>query len=242
MKKITLALIGNVNDENAQFSIDTTLKAIEKDCETVFRHKEENFTIDDYSDFCLKKLYHHIKTEFVMIVQYDGMGVKSQFWSDNYFNYDYIGASWPERFTWIEPHERVGNGGFSLRSMKLLEALQDDVIQRNKSDMRFDAEDATLCLGHGQHLKNKHGIKFADVNLANMFSTEWCNPTGNSLGFHGLWNAPLFFSEKVVVNLVKDVNRSYWYSDRFEFFKEVCNQKRYFEAKMVVINKIKEAT
>lgn len=241
MKKITLALIGNVNEENAQFAIDTSLKAIEKDFETVFIHKKENFTIDDYSDFCLKELYHYIKTEFVMIIQYDGMAVKSQFWSDNYFNYDYIGASWPERFTWIQPHERVGNGGFSLRSAKLLHALQDEIVQRKKNDMRFDAEDACICLGYGQYLKDKQNIKFADTNLANMFSTEWCNPTGNSLGFHGLWNTPLFFNEKTVIDLVKDVRSSYWYSDRLQFFFDLCNRKRYFDAKMVVVNKLKES-
>ena len=126
-----------------------------------------------------------------------------------------------------------------------IEHKEGDVWEENgkkwtiKNGMRFDAEDACICLGYGQYLKDTHKIKFADANLANMFSTEWCNPTGNSLGFHGLWNTPLFFDEKTVIDLVKDVRSSYWYSDRLEFFRDLCNRKRYFDAKMVVVNKLR---
>jgi hypothetical protein len=63
------------------------------------------------------------------VVQYDGMAANKMHWSDDYYNYDYIGAPWPDRFTWIRPEEKVGNGGFSLRSMKLIEALRDPFIK-----------------------------------------------------------------------------------------------------------------
>lgn len=240
MKKITLAIIGNIHPEKVKFAIDTSTKAIENHIEDVYVKADQTFSIDTYSDFCLKELINHIKTDFVMIVQYDGMAVKSNFWKDDFFNYDYIGASWPSRFTWISDSENVGNGGFSLRSMKLLTALKDDTIQRKRNDIRFDYEDAAICLGYRKYLMENHDIKFAPKNVADTFSHEWCNPTGNSLGFHGIWNTPLFFDEDVVIDLVKDIPATYWYADRFEMFKEMCNNKRYFQAKMLVVNKLME--
>lgn len=240
MKKITLAIIGNVHPEKVKFSIDMSTRAIEKDCETVFVHSEENMNIDRYSDFCLKELHQYIKTEFVMIVQYDGMAVRKDYWTDKFFDYDYIGASWPLRFTWIRPGEEVGNGGFSMRSVKLLHALKDPTIQRNKQDPRFDNEDSVICQGFGSYLQYEHEIRFAPKLLADRFSHEWCNPTGHSLGFHGIWNTPLFFDESTVIDLVKDIPATYWYSDRFQMFKELCNTKRYFQAKMLVANNLME--
>jgi len=238
MKKITLAIIGNIHPKQIKFSIDTSTKVIEKDFEDVFIYSEENMDIDRYNDFCIKELYNHIKTEFVMIIQYDGMAVRKEYWTDKYFDYDYIGASWPARFNWIKPGEEVGNGGFSLRSARLLHALQDPTIQRDKQDQRKDNEDSVICQGFNSYLQYEHDIKFAPKILADRFSHEWCNPTGQSLGFHGMWNTPLFFDESTVLELIEDVPATYWYSDRYQMFRDICNNKRYFEAKMHVAKKI----
>jgi hypothetical protein len=42
-------------------------------------------------------------------------------WDPEFLDWDYIGAKW----FWAEAGKRVGNGGFSLRSYKLLEQPMD---------------------------------------------------------------------------------------------------------------------
>jgi len=237
MKKITVAIIGNIFPEKMNFSLNSTISAIEKDFETVsICFPQENITIENYNELCIKHLYHNVKTEFVLIVQYDGMGVRKDLWTDDYFNYDYIGAPWPERFYWITEEQRAGgNGGFSLRSMKLLETLQSDEFQRPEGY----PEDLYICGLERKNLIQNFGIKFSPYELANQFSVEWCNQTGNTLGFHGLWNSPLFFNQKTVIDLIHDLPKSYWYTDRVDSFISLCNQKRYFDAKMTMLNTLR---
>ena len=52
-----------------------------------------------------------------------------------FFDYDYIGAPWPNNFV-----NRVGNGGFSLRSKKFLE-LTAKIPYNKIGHKEFDAED-----------------------------------------------------------------------------------------------------
>src|SRR5258708_19255912 len=73
-----------------------------------------------YSEFVLKKLVDHIDTEHVLLIQWDGYVVNPDAWLEPFLACDYIGAKW----SWHDAAERVGNGGFSLRSRKLLAPLR----------------------------------------------------------------------------------------------------------------------
>jgi len=240
MKKITIVCIGSSHHNLMKFSLDNTIKNIpEKYCEEVlvFSDKQienysyipvKSFDVDDYSFFIIKNLWAFIKTEFVLITQYDGMATNKSKWTDEYFNYDYIGAPWPNRFSWINEEERVGNGGFSLRSAKLLEATKDSHIIFN-NNLRYKNEDALVCQGHSSFLKETYNIKYAPYSLANTFSTEWCNPTGQTFGFHGVWNFPLFFEESVIINHLLDIPKEHWYNDKRDMFKQICMKKKYLD-------------
>ena len=76
----------------------------------------------------------------------------------------------------------VGNGGFSLRSRRLLDALQDPRIEL------VEAEDVTICRTFRPLLEREHGIVFADEALADRFAFEAAYPIGRPFGFHGLFN------------------------------------------------------
>lgn len=237
MKKITVVIVGNIHLEAMRFAIDNTLENT-PGVEAVLQvgsiplgygkvvHLRENFNIQDYNYFIIKNLWAHIQTEFALIIQYDGMAANKLHWTDDYFNYDYIGAPWPERFTWIKSEERVGNGGFSLRSMKLIESLRDSFI-KFENNPRFENEDAVISQGHSAFLKRKYDIKYAPIELANKFSHEWCNPTGETFGFHGMWNFPLFFNEKVCMKYLLDIPKEHWYNDKLEMLKTICEHKKY---------------
>ena len=133
---------------------------------------------DAYSEFVLRSLLTHIDTPHVLLVQWDGYVLNPSAWQADYLDCDYIGAPW----FWHDDAMRVGNGGFSLRSRKLLQALQDPRIEL------VDAEDVTICRAFRPLLERDYGIRFASETLAKAFSFEAAYPIGSPFGFHGLFN------------------------------------------------------
>ena len=133
---------------------------------------------DAYSHFVLKALLPHIATPHALVVQWDGYVVNPAAWDPAFLACDYIGAKW----YWYDDGMRVGNGGFSLRSRKLLEALQDPRI------VLADVEDMTIGRAFRPLLESEHGIRFATEALADRFSFEVAYPIGRPFGFHGLFN------------------------------------------------------
>ncbi len=131
-----------------------------------------------YSEFVLKSLLPHVATAHVLLIQWDGYVINPAAWDPAFLACDYIGAKW----FWHEDGMRVGNGGFSLRSRRLLEALQDPRI------VLADAEDTTIGRTFRPLLEREHGIRFADEALADRFSFEAAYPIGRPFGFHGLFN------------------------------------------------------
>jgi hypothetical protein len=158
-------------------------------------------SLEEYSYFCVKKLNDYIDTDFCLIVQPDGFVTNPFMWSDKFLNYDYIGAPWDKALSYrglwmcgmlndsINPNETpiiTGNGGFSLRSKKLLE----ETSKINYKELHLP-EDAYVCIKNRKHL-NEKGIKFAPLMIAKRFSLE-CPIDMNEknitldahFGFHG---------------------------------------------------------
>ncbi len=129
-------------------------------------------SIADYSRFMVKSLGDYIESEFVLVVQYDGYVLNGRRWSAEFLNYDYVGAPWSSG--------GVGNGGFSLRTRRLLRALRDPRISN------LVPEDVAICKTYRGVLEQEHGIRFAPVDVAGRFSFESLPPSGPTLGFHGL--------------------------------------------------------
>lgn len=134
-----------------------------------------------YSAFIIKELYKYIPTGFVLMIQYDGFIVKPDVWSDEFQQYDYIGATW----FWYNDGFNVGNGGFSLRSKRLLNALSNNDIVLDSLEY---GEDTFICRTYRSYLELKYDIKFAPEHIADRFSYERSEPASNTFGFHGLYN------------------------------------------------------
>jgi len=133
-----------------------------------------------YSQFVLKELGPFITTDYALVVQWDGFVIDGSAWADEFWNYDYIGAKWPH-----EPGDfRVGNGGFSLRSKRLLDALGDPAFTLTVDEN----EDTAICIRHRDLLETKYGIRFADERVADRFAFDVGRPNGPTLGFHGVFN------------------------------------------------------
>ena len=135
-----------------------------------------------YSRFVMKELAGHIDTDFALLVQWDGFVVNADAWSDEFLDYDYIGAKW----IFYDDGHTVGNGGFSLRSKRLLEALGDPHVVPD------EAEDVAICRTYRSYLEQAHGIRFAPEPIADRFSFEASYWTSPPFGFHGLFNFWMF--------------------------------------------------
>lgn len=134
---------------------------------------------EEYNKFMLKNLYFHTETDFLLSVQFDGFVVNPAAWTDEFLEYDYIGAPWP--CSWKE--YAVGTGGFSLRSKKLMKALQDDRIALPQFSI---AEDLCFCRTYRSYLQVHYGIRFAPVEVAERFCYESGDFVPDTFGFHGL--------------------------------------------------------
>ena len=131
-----------------------------------------------YSEFMLRGLLEHVASAHLLIVQWDGYVLDAAQWDPAFLDCDYIGA--PLR---NEPPERaVGNGGFSLRSRRLLAALQDPAM------LVRHPEDICICHDNRSRLERDHAIRFAPPALAARFAHERIAPAGPTFGFHGLFN------------------------------------------------------
>jgi hypothetical protein len=129
-----------------------------------------------------------------LFMQTDGFITNPEEWTDEFLEYDYIGAPFPilmmeaKRNT-FPLSARVGNGGFSLRSATLMrEWISPSLL-----------EDMSICRLDYERLTSK-GYKFAPVSLALKFSTEMLihdhDMPEKSFGFHGKWDKrmPLIYN------------------------------------------------
>lgn len=160
-------------------------------------------TFVDYAWMMMKWIGPLIDTGHALYIQYDGMPWDPDQWDDDFLNYDYIGAVWP----WEPEGQNVGNGGFSLRSKRFLDACRDSAIYMDEK--RAQAEDASLCIDHRPYLENIHNIKFAPTEVAHRFSYE-VERKGQSWGWHGQWNLFANLDMKDLEHYMEHLNFRGW--------------------------------
>ena len=132
-----------------------------------------------YSRFILERLPDFIGTSHCLIVQWDGHVTDGRRWSDTFLEYDYIGASWPQ----FDDGHAVGNGGFSLRSRRLMEACRhSDFVGHHPEDVAIGRSNRVLL--------EKLGLLFAPVDLADRFSAERASDPAATFGYHGVFLMP----------------------------------------------------
>jgi hypothetical protein len=166
----------------------------------------------DYCDIMLKGMWPFVETSHMIFVQWDAMIHDPGYWTDDYLNYDYIGAVWP----WQPVGQNVGNGGFSLRSAKLLEALRNPTIQLQPNGPHGVQEDNYIAIQHRTQLEQHYGIKFAPDTVARHFSYELGEYHG-SMAFHGFWNiihfmpanTVTFYFEKRPPNMFNEMHKAH---------------------------------
>ena len=145
----------------------------------------------------LRELGAHIKTGHALCVQWDGFVLNGSAWRPEFANYDYVGAVWPH----FHDSHNVGNGGFSLRSKRLLDACQALPFDASQSE---DVIIGRICRGQLE----ERGIRFAPEELAHSFAYERAVPSGSEFGFHGAFNLARLLDNRASVDLFRGLERS----------------------------------
>lgn len=186
----------NIKFENIKY-INSGEKQI-KFGETV---KIDKLNWNDYNKFCLVELINHVDTDHILLIQNDGFVVNPDRWTDNFLKYDYLGAPWPmqnlqvnlprwpivlTQFNKNKTVYQIGNGGFTLRTKKLLQETK----KLYEPNLYGIPEDILISIYFREKMEIEN-LKFcSDIDFASLFSCEATNINGkkyssnNSFGFH----------------------------------------------------------
>jgi len=187
--KKTLEVMGSKADKVYWFSDKRIDEELAAPVVWVPIPKIENTTIKSFmrstNDLCFRLIPQFVDADHSLYIQYDGFAVNANAWTDDFLDYDYIGAPWKDA--------KVGNGGFSLRSRKLHDVLAKMYVPEYL--MNNYAEDSLICRMFRKGLECEAGIKFAPTWLAYQFSVEntpdgdYKKWIGKSFGFHERWHS-----------------------------------------------------
>ncbi|MBC8395175.1 MAG: hypothetical protein H8E05_00600 [Bacteroidetes bacterium] len=157
-----LLKIGYETSKDINFHDKIFYTAEKPECETYdFKVVEiEPIPYNEYSPWVIKNSKDLFESDYMLNFQADGMIRNLSAWSDEFYNYDYIGAPWDTSIN-------GGNGGFSLRSKRLCEAASEidlsgfNFNQGNISQRAIhNNEDVIICRTYENFLKYR-GVKFA---------------------------------------------------------------------------------
>ncbi len=196
----------------ARYVVERTLREIDVDeclllSDTPFVAGARHVAIDplqniaQYNALTLDQLPALAGVDTLLLIQWDGFVLDGRRWRADFAEHDYIGAPWPHMAG------AVGNGGFSLRSRRLLNAVQRMRQAEEAADVDT-AEDLQICFKYRDALQAA-GLRFADTATAFAFACErqpatptWAAAPAAGLasfGFHGVFNFPLVMSEDEVL-------------------------------------------
>lgn len=212
LPNVTLFCISSNQVDGAISALKHSMKGIKFGAVKLITHEDPNNlpediefskcyeikSIHEYNYYCLYNLTNHIDTDYCLLVQPDGFVINPEKWNNDWFNYDYIGAPWAlANDAYLDPwgkSHRVGNGGFSFRSKKLLDVPKNAYIHFDVNwgdfykhmGVGFTSEDGNICV-HNRHIYEALGCKFAPVEVAARFSHERPLPETQGItpfGFH----------------------------------------------------------
>jgi hypothetical protein len=137
----------------------------------------------EYNEYFWYEVPNHLTTSHAIFIQWDSWIVNTLQWTDDYLQYDYVGAPW-----WYEDGFNVGNG-CGLRSLRLMRHL---AARKQAYPLIMKEEDHLLSRVYRMPLE-KQGFRWAPCPLASRFAFECTRPAVDSqhFMFHDSLNFPL---------------------------------------------------
>ena len=132
---VTLIIVDCLNAERAKVVIDKCLEGCtfgavklltSKEIDSPYKVKIDPInSLTEYSEFMLKHIWEYCDTTHMQIVQHDGWILNPGTWEADWTRYDYIGPLYIGEKS--INNKSVGSGGFSLRSMKLMKYVAENL-------------------------------------------------------------------------------------------------------------------
>lgn len=179
-----IALTGIYYDvEGIQNAIDKSTEGVKFGAVKVIGDQAID-NVDTWNKMIIYDLWKYVDTEFAFLFHGDGYVINPDLWRDEFLDYDYVGAPWPEpRWDGEFADEfgdvyRVGNS-VGLRSRRLMEAP-------TRYDFKWRPyygnthEDGFLCV-HNRKRLEALDMKFAPLEVAKHFSKEHEVPENKNL-------------------------------------------------------------
>jgi hypothetical protein len=192
---VTLVLIETRNHDLAQLALEECERRAEFGDVLIFTDRPAQFlranrrvvTVPDWpskigwSRCFWQEVAPHMRTSHALHIQWDSWIVAPEMWRDEYLDYDFIGAPW-----WYKDGMNVGNGGFCMRSTKLMRFLRK---HRAQFPCITDLDDDLLCRRYRPTLQ-QCGFEWAPESLAINFAFETTrpDPSARHFGFHAAYN------------------------------------------------------
>jgi hypothetical protein len=208
---LTIVVIDSLNYNASVIALDQTKKILPQAKVLIISDKEfypcdkfqyvDKFDGTEHSRICLQEVHKHVDTSHALFIQYDGFPTQPQYWTDEFLKYDYIGSPWLRHDVW-----RVGNGGFSLRSKKLLELTQ-------YTPQVFDGdighlEDQVISISSRVWLEAR-GIRYPSLELASQFGTVEPYMLKPSFGFHGHGLIPEYLGKEKTLEWLDAIDNDF---------------------------------
>ena len=196
---VTLVMIETRQHQLAHLAMRDCMRAAKFGDVLLFTDRPEFFSWDDYeqdgrvievpdwpkkigwSRFNWSGVAPYLKTSHALGIQWDSWIAAPDMWRDEFLQYDYIGAPW-----WYKDGMNVGNGGFCLRSTKLLRFLRKN---RDRYPCVNDLDDDLLCRKYRPALQDE-GFVWAPEKVAIDFAFECVrlHERTRHFGFHAAYN------------------------------------------------------
>ena len=200
-----LVSIGDKCRGTLRFDSHRLISFEEPTVESSFEYVHEPIiTPDSFNRNLMTKMTEWFDTSHVLYFQSDGFIQNTGGWTNDFLDYDYIGAPClkPSSIRHAKDVQRilisgkmyedypgvmwVGNGGFSLRSKKYCDVV-NKLWQILPESHRLVNEDILANLVYREYMK-RNGVKVAPIDVAFRFSTEHLAPNfelyTQSFGFH----------------------------------------------------------
>jgi Protein of unknown function (DUF5672) len=237
LHNVTLLCVETRDPELAHWAIDRCLRGVsfakvvlltnldrlgDKRPDIEYVQSPKILTTKDYSDVLLTGIEEYVQGTHVLIMQWDSFITNPSLWQDRFLDYDYIGPVWPHH-----PETPVGNGGFSLRSVKLLKAI------KRPEFIRKHPEDYCICVDNKDFLEKECGIRFAPTALADQFAVERAQ-WHETFGFHGFFNFANVLNDSELKSFLRFMpQRSFNGLDTYDLVDNLIKQQRLNLAKEI---------
>jgi len=148
----------------------------------------------DYETAVMCEPSQHVKTPHFILQEWDSAVLNPEAWNPEWLRYDFIGAPWPPHHEPGYPEcdgvtNAVGNGGFSLRSIKFARATRRAVELFREDWEKHPSSDMWPARTCRKWLESQ-GVRFAPPEVAARFSCEnrvYCG----QWGMHGRWTCEM---------------------------------------------------